>query len=111
MAVGYKVLGRSSPASTTPVDVYTVPVGKYAILSMIAVTALDTTRPTLTIDVRPDAVAAANSTKLVVGAVITPARHHQMGRGITLDSGDVITVTASAGNKVSVMIFGTEIDA
>jgi hypothetical protein len=110
MATAYKVLGRAAPSSTSAVDVYTVLAGKYHIISLINVTALDTSRPTLTIDVRPNGTAAANDTKIVKDATITPGKAHSFGRGITLDPSDVLTVTASAGDKVSVMVFGAEID-
>ena len=111
MAVVYKVLGQSAPANTAETTVYTVPASTYAIISQIIVTALDATRPTVTIDVRPNATAAANATKLVKDAVISPGRAHSFGRGITLDATDLITLTVSAGNEVSMQVFGTEIDA
>jgi hypothetical protein len=109
VAPSYKVIAQKCPTSTSAADVYTVPAGAQVIVSSVNVTALDTSRPTLTLDVRKAGAAASNDSKLVVGAVITPGRAHAFGRGITLDATDVLTATCSAGNKVTVQVFGTVI--
>ena len=109
MAATYPVIGQAAPTSSSPVDIVTVASGKQVIVSLINVTALVTTRPTLTIDVRPNGVTAGNATKLVKDAVITPGKAHSFGRGITMDATDVLTVTCSAGNAVAVQVFGTVI--
>lgn len=109
MAVSYKVIAQSAPTDATATTVYTVPAGTQIIVSRISVTALVTTRPTITVDVRPDGATAGNSTKLVKDAIITPGKEHAFGRGVTLDASDVLTLTCSAGNTVCMQVFGVVI--
>ena len=51
--MAYKVLGQSAPSATTNTDVYTVPSGKSAVISTLAICNRGTANATYRIAVRP----------------------------------------------------------
>lgn len=104
----YKVLGQSNPAANTNADPYTVPAGKQAIVSTIAVCNQAVAQTTFRVAVRP---AGAGIAAVHYIAFDTPVDGNDsvfLTLGITLAAGDVVTVRAGTAT-VSFSVFGSEI--
>lgn len=104
----YKIIAQSSPVATTLTDIYTVGVGKQAVISSIIVA----NRSTSTVKYRIAlAVAgAADNVKQYIAydEGINPNGVNEFTIGATLGAGDVIRVYAATAN-LSFNVFGTEI--
>lgn len=108
MAEVRKILGQSAPAGLTLTDIYTVPVGKQAVVSTIAVNNRGLVQDFFRVSV---AVAGApNATKqyLYYDVPILPSDTFCTTIGITLGPGDVVRGYAGTTN-LSFNIFGVEI--
>jgi len=108
MAFDYKVLGQAAPADTSNADLYTVGAGKKTIVSSFAVTNVTGTDATYDIFVRVAGATAANSNKLVAGAVVGANTTTTIGIGVTLAATDVITVKSNTADAITFHAFGTE---
>lgn len=109
MAFGYKILGQVAPANTSNANLYTVPSGKEAIISSIAVANVTGTDALYEIYVRPNGAAAAASNALVFDAAVTKNTTTIIQAGITLSAGDIITVQSGTGNAITFHAYGTEV--
>lgn len=109
MAFGYKVLGQAAPANTSITTAYTVPTGKEAIVSSIAVANVTGTAALYEVYVRVGGAAAAASNALVFDASAGANSTTVIQAGITLSAGDIISVQASVGNAITFHVFGTEV--
>ena len=108
MSYTYKVLGQSAPSAVTDTNVYTVGTGKQAIISTLVVANRSASGASYRIAVRPAGAAIANQHYIAYGVAIAANDSTALTLGITLGSGDVITVYASSAN-LSFGVFGTEI--
>ncbi len=108
MSYTYKVLGQSAPAATTNTNVYTVGAGKQAIISTIVIANRAATGTSYRIAVRPAGATLANQHYIAYGVAIAANDSTALTLGLTLGSGDLITVYASSAN-LSFGVFGTEI--
>lgn len=102
-----KVLGQSSPSATTATDLYTVPSGKSAVGSTLAVCNRSASSVTYRVAVRPAGATLANQHYLAYGMTIAANDSHFLTIGITLAATDVVTVYASAAD-LSFTLFGDE---
>lgn len=109
MAFGYKILGQAAPANTSNANLYTVPTGKEAIISSIAVANVTGTDALYEIYVRPSGAAAATSNALVFDATATKNSTVIIQAGITLSAGDIITVQTGTANAITFHAYGTEV--
>jgi hypothetical protein len=109
MAFGYKVLGQVAPANTSIADAYTVPAGKEAIISNIAIANVTGTAAVYEVYVRVNGATAATSNALVFDASAGANSTTMIHAGITLSAGDIISVQTATGNALTFHIFGTEV--
>lgn len=103
----YKILGQTAPSATTATDVYTVPVGKSAIVNTISVCNRNTSA-SFRIAVRPGGATLANQHYIVYDTAVGANDTINPGITLSLSTGDVITVYASTAN-LSFTISGVEI--
>lgn len=104
----YKVLGQSNPAANTNTDLYTVPSGKSAIISTLAICNEGGSQTTFRVAVRPAGAGIAAQHYIAYDAVVEANDMVALTLGITLGAGDVITVRAGTAN-VAFNAFGNEI--
>jgi hypothetical protein len=109
MAFGYKVLGQAAPADTSIANAYTVPTGKEAIVSSIAIANVTGTAALYEVYVRINGATAAASNALVFDASAGANSTTVIQAGITLSAGDIISVQAGTANAVTFHVFGTEV--
>lgn len=109
MATAYKILGQSAPTNAnTDTDVYTVGVGLQQVISSIVITNRGTSNTTFRIALRPNGATIANSHYIAFDTSIAANSIVALTLGITIDEGDIVTV--SAGNtNLTFSIFGSEI--
>lgn len=108
MSYTYKVLGQRATSSATDTNIYTVEAGKQAIISTIVIANRAATGASYRIAIRPAGAAIANQHYIAYGVAIAANDSTALTLGLTLGSGDVITVYASSAN-LSFGVFGTEI--
>lgn len=108
MSYTYKVLGQSSPSATTNTNIYTVGAGKQAIISTLIVANRSASGASYRIAIRPGGATLANEQYIAYGVAIAANDSTALTLGLTLGSGDIITVYASSAN-LSFGVFGTEI--
>lgn len=101
----YKVLGQSSPTSTTNTDVYTA--AAQAIVSTINVCNRAGASGTYRVAIRPAGATLANQHYLVFDATIAANATTALTLGISMAATDVLTVYASTAN-FSFSAFGVE---
>lgn len=108
MAATYKVLGQSNPAATTATTLYTVPSGKSAVVSTIAVCNMGASSATYRIAVRPAGAALAASQYIAYDTTVSANNSTMITIGVTLAATDVVTVYASNTN-LTFSAFGSEV--
>lgn len=109
MAFGYKVLGQVAPATTSIEAAYTVPAGKEAIVSNIAIANVTGTSALYEVYVCIAGAAAGSSNALIFDASQAANSTTLIQGGITLSAGDVIRVQAATANAITFHVFGTEV--
>jgi len=107
MAIEYKVLGQSAPTAGILTDVYTVPVDTSAIISTISIASIGAA-DTVRVAVRPGGAGILNQHYIVYDVAMESGEATYLTMGITLGSGDVISVY-SLDALTSFGIFGSEI--
>jgi hypothetical protein len=108
MAISYKILGQSAPSATTATDVYTVPSSTDTIVSSIVIANRSSSVRSYRIATRPDGSTLATSHYLAYDIAIAANDSVSLSFGMTLNSGDVITVYASS-TDLTFTVFGSEI--
>ena len=109
MAFGYKVLGQAAPANTSVTDAYTVPTGKEAIISSIAIANVTATDAVYEVYVRVSGVAAVAANALVFDATAGANSTTIIQAGITVSAGDIISVQTATADAITFHVFGTEV--
>jgi hypothetical protein len=109
MPNNYKILGQTAPANTNVANAYTVPAGKEAIVSSIAVANVTNAAAVYEIYVRINGAAAATSNALVFDASAAANSTTVIQAGITLAAGDIISVQTATANAITFHVFGTEV--
>ena len=104
------VLKQSNPTATTDTDLYTVPAGKEAVVSTIAVCESAGTPTRYRVLIRDDGDTAAAVHRLVYDAPVGALDTVFITVGATLSATDVITVYAATGD-VTFQAFIDEKDA
>lgn len=108
MSYTYKVLGQNAPSATTNTNIYTVGTGKQAIISTLLIANRSGSGASYRIAVRPNGTTLNNSHYIAYDVAIAANDSTALTLGLTLGSGDVVTVYASSAN-LSFGVFGTEI--
>ena len=102
------ILGQSSPSATTNTDIYTVPAGKTAICSTLAVcNRSGTVSVSYRIAVRPAGAAIANPHYIAYGVSLPVNSSDYLTIGLALGPTDVVTVWAETSD-LSFSLFGNE---
>jgi hypothetical protein len=96
MATTYKVLGQSNPAATTLVTLYTTPAATSTIVSTLTAANISASTLTYRIAIRPAGAAIANQHYLAYDVALLANTTQTMTLGVTLATGDVISVYASS---------------
>jgi hypothetical protein len=105
MPAEYKVLGQASPASTTNVDLYTVPSTTSAVCSTLSVCNRGSTTAFFRVAVRPAGATLANQHYIVYDTLVNPNDSVFLTLGMTLAETDVMTVYSTTSN-LSFTLFG-----
>jgi len=106
--MAYKVLGQSAPASTTNADLYTVPAGKSAVVSTLAIANVTGTAATARAFVRVAGTAASVSNALVYDVSVGANATIALTLGITLNATDVVTIQSGTSSALTFHAFGSE---
>jgi hypothetical protein len=105
--VTIRVFGQVAPAvANTPNDLYTVPVGKFFVASMLAICNRGTNSK-CSIAIRPNGAALANQHWVYFDFPISSGGTLEGLKGMTLNAGDVITVQGASTN-FGFTLFGEE---
>lgn len=107
MAITYKVLGQAVSTASVNSDVYTVPSSTEAVISSIVVANRGSDNTTFNVAVRPNGATLENKHYVAYQVGIDRNDTTVLSFGITMDAGDVLTVTA-ANNNLSFNVFGME---
>ena len=91
-------VAQSNPAAATPADLYTVPAGKEAVISTLAVCEHNNVSATYQVLVRPGGATAADVHRVIFDAPIAARDTIFVTTGIALAAGDVVTVEAATGD-------------
>lgn len=103
-----KVLGQSAPSATTATDIYTVPSGKSAVVSTLAVANRgSTTTVKYRVSIRPSGDTQADEHYIVYDVSLPANSSDFLTLGISLAASDVVTVYA-ATDDLSFSLFGDE---
>lgn len=104
------VLAQANPLATTDTDLYTVPAGKEAIVSTIAICESAGTPTIYRVLLRANGDAATAAHRLIYGVPVDGNDTTFVTVGLALSAGDVITVWAGTGD-VTFQAFIDEKDA
>ena len=105
----YKILGQSSPTTTSNVDLYAVPALTNTVVSTLVITNINAAAATATVYIRKAGATAGAANTLIKAASIAVADFKAITIGITLQATDVITVASGTANALSFQAFGSEI--
>ena len=108
MALTYKILGQSSPSTTTETTLYTVPASTSTICSSISICNRGGTQTTFRVSVSQGGGATANKDYLYYDVTLAGNDTFIATIGITLATTDVIRVY-SGNSSLSFQLFGSEI--
>jgi len=97
MANVYKSPAQLKPLANTLEDLYTVPAGTQVVVSNIHICNLDSLEGTVRIAVRPDGATLEDKHYLFYELTLAGNDTVQLGDGITMDAGDIISVWSSNG--------------
>ncbi len=112
-----RIYEKSAPASTTETDLYTVPAGKYAIITLINIATIGAGTVQFRIGIKNGAGALVTADYLYYNAEILTketvrdidfSRMGGLKGGLWLDSGDRIVVYGSTA-ELAFQVFGEEI--
>jgi hypothetical protein len=109
MAITYKVLGQSAPASTANADLITVSAGQNEIISTLVICNNTASPATARVFVRIAGAAAAVGNAIIYDASIAANSTAAFTFGITIAATDVVTVRSSVANALTFTAFGTEL--
>lgn len=109
MATTYKVLGQSAPADTNNANLYTVPASTQAVVSTISVTNDTATAATFRIYIRVAGAAAGAINNLYYDTSLAANSTLMITSGLTLGTGDIITVQSGTANALTFQAFGSEV--
>lgn len=110
MATSYKVLGQAVAIAGTDSTLYTVPSATESVISSIVIANRGSEGAVFRVAVRPDGETLANKHYVAYDVPIARNSSTVLSFGMTLNSGDVLTVRADS-TSITFNAFGTEITA
>ena len=108
MANVYKILGQSSPSTTTETDLYTVPSATSAVCSSLSICNRGATQTTFRISISQAGAATTNKDYLYYDVTLAGNDTFIATIGVTLATTDKIRVY-SGNSNLSFQVWGTEI--
>ena len=109
MPNAYKVLGQVAPSATTHTTIYTCPSNTQTIISSLIICNRSATARTYRISVRPNNASLSNEHYIAFDVPIASNDSTALSLGISIDSGDVVSVYASTAD-LSFNLYGCEIN-
>jgi len=110
LATTYKILGRGTGGPAPASTAYTVPAGKVAVISTFSVSNNNNASITASVYLTPDAATGgSNSNQIISGSTFAARSRAGFTWGLTLTEGQTLKVNGS--NSVTLIVFGSEIDA
>ena len=104
----YKILGQSSPSTTTSTDLYTVPPATSAVCSSVSICNRGTTQTTFRVSISQGGAAITNKDYLYYDVTLAGNDTFIATIGVTLAATDKIRVYSGSSN-LSFQVWGTEI--
>ena len=108
MATTYKVLGQSSPSTTTETDLYTVPSATKSVVSSLIVANRGATTASFRISIAVSGASTSNKDYIYYDLPIGGNDTFIATVGLTLSATDVIRIYSS-NSSLSFSIYGSEI--
>lgn len=105
MATVYKILGRATGAPAPPNTAYTVPTGKYAVISTFTLTNDTANSNSFSVYITGGTLGAAT---LIYGITIPGGGRMSFSWGLTLSAGEALKV--NGGTTCTLVAFGSEVD-
>jgi hypothetical protein len=105
MATTYKILGRAVGAPAAPNTVYTVPTGKYAVISTFTLTNDSASSNSFSVYITGGTLGAVT---LIYGITIPGGSRMSFSWGLALSAGEALKV--NGGNTCTLVAFGSEVD-
>lgn len=111
MPTVYKILGQAAPLGNSEVTLYSVPVGRSAVVSSITICNRDTDPATVRVSISQSGAATGIKDYLYYDLPIDPSDTFIATIGVTLAATDIVRVRASGlgGDNISFQAFGSEI--
>ena len=109
MAVNYKVLGQVVPAASGLTTLYTVPSGTQAVCSTLSVCNLAGFVNTYRIAVRPSGASIISQHYIAYDAQVAGNDSNFLTLGLSLGSGDIVSVFTPYNSGLAFSLFGSEI--
>lgn len=109
MPTTYKVLGQSAPSTTNDTNLYTVPASTQTVVSTLSVTNDTSTAATFRVYIRVSGAAASATNTLFFDTNLAGNTTAFFTVGLTLGSGDIITVRSGTADALTFQAFGSEI--
>jgi hypothetical protein len=94
----YKSPAQLKPSANTLSTLYTVPTDTQTVTSNIHVCNIGTQSSTIRLAVQPDGNAISDQNYLFFGLTVAANDTVQLGDGITMDAGDIMSVWSSSGS-------------
>jgi hypothetical protein len=104
----YKILGQSSPSTTTETVLYTVPSATSSVCSSISICNRGATQTTFRVSVSPAGAATSNKDYLYYDVILAGNDTFIATIGVTLATTDKIRIY-SGNSSLSFQVWGTEI--
>lgn len=109
MATSYKTLGQLDLATTALTDLYTVPSSTETVVSTVIIANRSASATSFRIAVRTDGDAISNKHYIAYDVPIAANDSTTLTLGITMVATDVISVSATDANALSINAFGAEV--
>jgi hypothetical protein len=109
MPISYKVLGQVCPPSGTLSTLYTVPSGTQSVCSTLSICNLSSIVSTYRLAVRPSGATIANQHYIAYDAQVPSNDTSFLTLGLSLGSGDVVSVFTPYNSGLAFSLFGSEI--
>ena len=109
MATSYKSLGQLDLTTTSLTTLYTCPSGTETVISTVIIANRDDEATTFRLAIRVDGDAISNQHYIAYDVPVAANDSTTLTLGITLQATDVVTVSASDADRLSINAFGAEV--
>ena len=109
MSTNYKSLAQVDLTTTALTDIYTVGSGKETVISTIIIANRNASADSFRIAVRVDGDAISNKHYIAYDVPVAANDSTTLTLGVTMATGDVLSVQAETADRLSINVFGAEI--